>query len=131
MAHIVVVDDNAIFREMITEVLVHEGHTVVAEAQPAAALIRLHLRPPDLVIVDMWMDQPDSGLRFARTLRDDRVTRGIPVIICSAHADAMKAFGSELARLGCTFVAKPFDLDHLLAIVNDAVGPDKAAVSAG
>lgn len=131
MADIVVVDDNATFREMITEVLVHGGHTVTAEAHAATALLRLHLRRPDLVIVDMWMDQPDSGLRLARTLHDDRATRGIPVIICSAHADAIKAFGPELAQLGCIFVPKPFDMDHLLAVVRDAVRPDEADLRAG
>lgn len=131
MAQIVVVDDDAVFREMITEVLVHDGHSVVAEARPATALVQLHLRRPDLVIVDMWMEYPDSGLRLARTLRNDPATRGIPVIICSAHADAIKAFKPELERLGCTFVSKPFDMDHLLAVVRDAIGTDDAPAHAG
>lgn len=128
MAHIVVVDDNVTFREMIAEVLAEGGHTVVAEERVAPALIRLHLRRPDLVIVDMWMEHPDSGLRLARTLHDDPATRGIPMIICSAHADAIKAFKRELDGLGCVFISKPFDIDRLLAVVQDAIGPKEAHV---
>lgn len=121
-----IVDDNDTFREMLVEVLEMDGHTVTAEARGSAALITLHFRRPDLVMLDMWMEQPDSGLRFARTLWDNPATRGIPVIICSAHADAIKAFRAELDRLGCTFVQKPFDIDELLAVVRGVIGRESA-----
>lgn len=126
MAQILVVDDNPTFREAIADVLVYGGHTVVTEARVATALIRLHLQRPDLIILDMWMDQPNSGLRLARTLRDNPATRGIPAIVCSAHTDAIKSFKGELDQLGCTFVPKPFDMDHLLAVVEDAIRPKEA-----
>lgn len=131
MAQILVVDDNPTFREAITEVLTYGGHSVVTDARVAAALIRLHRRPPDLIILDMWMDQPDSGMRFTRTLKHDPATRGIPVIVCSAHADAIKAFKTELDQLGCMFVPKPFDMDYLLAVVENATRPGQMSPHAG
>ena len=63
--------------------------------------------PPDLVVSDIRMPRMD-GAQLANRLALRR--HRIPVILASAHYD-----GADIP--GATFVAKPFDIDHLLGLI--------------
>jgi DNA-binding response OmpR family regulator len=72
-----------------------------------AALEQVQLGVPDLVIADVHMPRLDGG-QLARRLREWNV----PVILLTADPNWSRT-------PGVVYVAKPFDLDHLLAIVAD------------
>jgi DNA-binding response OmpR family regulator len=76
------------------------------------------INKPDLVLLDIWMSGID-GRDVCRKLKADPATLDIPVLMISAGRDIMK---SALESGADDFLAKPFDMDELLAKVAKLVG---------
>jgi len=111
MKHIVVVDDDKEIREIITFALGHSGFEVVAASNGAQLQSLLATQLPDLILLDVMMPGQDGYQIFYR-LRTDPLTRAIPVIIMTAHAEDIYARISH--DLGAIHLTKPF---HPLAMV--------------
>ena len=118
MAQILVVDDEIGIRELLSEILSDEGHSVqLAENATAARSLRARGRP-DLVLLDIWMPDAD-GI----TLLKEWATGGhlnMPVIMMSGHGTIDTAV--EATRIGAMdFLEKPIALQKLLATVKRAL----------
>ena len=118
MAQILVVDDEVGIRELLSEILSDEGHSVqLAENATAARSLRAQGRP-DLVLLDIWMPDAD-GI----TLLKEWATGGhlnMPVIMMSGHGTIDTAV--EATRIGAMdFLEKPIALQKLLATVKRAL----------
>jgi len=114
MAHILVVDDESGIRELLSDILYDEGHTVeLAENAGAARAARQRARP-DLVLLDIWM--PDSdGVSLLKEWRAEGLL-DMPVIMMSGHATIETAI--EATRIGAVaFLEKPITLARLLEAV--------------
>ncbi|MER1967471.1 response regulator [Castellaniella sp. GW247-6E4] len=114
MARILVVDDEIGIRELLSEILYDEGHTVeLAENAAQARESRLRNRP-DLVLLDIWMPDIDGV-----TLLKEWSSQGLlnmPVIMMSGHATVDTAV--EATRIGAVdFLEKPITLQKLLKAV--------------
>lgn len=114
MARILVVDDEIGIRELLSEILYDEGHTVeLAENAAQARESRLRSRP-DLVLLDIWMPDIDGV-----TLLKEWSSQGLlnmPVIMMSGHATVDTAV--EATRIGAVdFLEKPITLQKLLKAV--------------
>jgi two-component system nitrogen regulation response regulator NtrX len=127
MAQILVVDDEIGIRELLSEILSDEGHSVqLAENATAARSFRARGRP-DLVLLDIWMPDAD-GI----TLLKEWATGGhlnMPVIMMSGHGTIDTAV--EATRIGAMdFLEKPIALQKLLATVKRALraGESRAAM---
>jgi DNA-binding response OmpR family regulator len=85
---IIVVDDDREIREIITFVLVRHGFSVdaIASGQQLHRLLAVQL--PDLIILDVMMPGED-GYRICKNLRNDPLTRDIPIMILTAHAEGI------------------------------------------
>lgn len=103
--HIVVVDDDKEIREIITFALTHNGFEVAAASTGAQLQRLLDEQMPDLILLDVMMPGQDGYQIFYR-LRNDALTRHIPVIIMTAHAEDIYARISH--DLGATHITKPF-----------------------
>lgn len=119
MSQILVVDDEIGIRELLSEILADEGHTVqLAESATKAREARARARP-DLVLLDIWMPDAD-GL----TLLKEWASTGLlnmPVVMMSGHATIDTAV--EATRIGAMdFLEKPIALQKLLATVKRALG---------
>ena len=119
MSQILVVDDEVGIRELLSEILADEGHTVqLAESATKAREARARARP-DLVLLDIWMPDAD-GL----TLLKEWASAGLlnmPVVMMSGHATIDTAV--EATRIGAMdFLEKPIALQKLLATVKRALG---------
>lgn len=112
--HILIADDEPQIRSLLLELLSDEGYTVAAAANGADALAQALARPPDLLITDNMMPRL-SGLGLIARLRS-RSALAIPVILMSA----IPPF--PLPAPPIVFMAKPFDLDYLLALVAALLG---------
>ncbi|HEY6809245.1 MAG TPA: response regulator [Gemmatimonadales bacterium] len=121
MKRILVVDDDADLRSALTRVLTHAGYQVRSAADGAEAL-RLHQEvPADLVLTDVYMPGED-GLAEIRELRAG--WPGVRIAAMSGAADrgdvdlleVARAFGADAA------IAKPFELDAMLALVRSLLG---------
>ncbi|MDB5752755.1 MAG: putative response regulator, Fis [Ramlibacter sp.] len=114
MANILVVDDEHGIRDLLSEILNDEGHTVeLAENAAQARAARQRLRP-DLVLLDIWMPDTDGV-----TLLKEWSTSGLltmPVVMMSGHATIETAV--EATKIGAhSFLEKPITMQKLLKAV--------------
>ncbi len=114
MARILVVDDEIGIRELLSEILYDEGHTVeLAENAAQARESRLRQRP-DLVLLDIWMPDID-GVSLLKEWSSQGLLN-MPVIMMSGHATVDTAV--EATRIGAVdFLEKPITLQKLLKAV--------------
>ena len=118
MANILVVDDEMGIRDLLSETLGDEGHTVLlAENAAEARSERLKARP-DLVLLDIWMPDTD-GVSLLKEWSAGGLLN-MPVLMMSGHATIDTAV--EATRIGAMdFLEKPFPLAKLLAAVKKAL----------
>ena len=118
MAQILVVDDEMGIRELLSEILADEGHTVwLAEHAGAARRIRSERRP-DLVLLDIWMPDTDGISLLKEWSAAGLLT--MPVVMMSGHGTIDSAV--EATRVGAIdFLEKPIALQKLLATVKKAL----------
>ncbi|MFZ4536261.1 sigma-54-dependent transcriptional regulator [Propionivibrio sp.] len=118
MAQILVVDDEMGIRELLSEILADEGHTVLLAENAAAARKSRSEKRPDLVLLDIWMPDTD-GI----SLLKEWSTAGLltmPVVMMSGHGTIDSAV--EATRVGAIdFLEKPIALQKLLATVKKAL----------
>ena len=111
MPTILVVEDEEPIAELLRAVLEDEGYRVVTAADGRAALARLAEVRPALVLSEVMMPHLD-GRALAEALHADPALRAIPLMLLSALGAASVAGVPHAA-----FVAKPFELDQLLATI--------------
>lgn len=112
--NVLVVDDEAGIRELLSEILFDEGYGVqLAEnAEQARQLLESHR--PDLVLLDIWMPDTDGLTLLKEWVAQGRLT--MPVIMMSGHGTIETAL--EATRIGAAdFLEKPIALKKLLATV--------------
>ena len=115
MARIVVADDDVDVRTLVVLKLESSGHQVVQVENGAQAVDRCRLERPDLVVLDLMMPVLD-GYGVLERLKGG----SMPIVVVSAKAE--QADVDRAMDLGATeFVAKPFDLDRLVAIVQSTL----------
>ncbi|GGQ14498.1 two-component system response regulator MprA [Actinomadura coerulea] len=110
---ILVVDDEPAVRESLTSSLEFEGYRVAGAADGVTALERVERDTPDLVVLDVLMPRMD-GLTTCRRLRALGAT--MPVLMLTAR-DMVGDRVTGLDAGADDYLAKPFDLDELLARV--------------
>lgn len=119
-AHVLVVDDYTDSREMYVDFLVYSGFRVSEAKDGHEALSRAREARPDVILMDLSMPGID-GWEVTRRLKDDPVTRGIPIIALTGHAlatDAQRAY-----QAGCdAFVTKPCLPDDLVVEIRRILG---------
>jgi DNA-binding NtrC family response regulator len=127
MANILVVDDEHGIRDLLSEILNDEGHTVeLAENAAQARATRQRMRP-DLVLLDIWMPDTDGV-----TLLKEWSTTGLlsmPVVMMSGHATIETAV--EATKIGAhSFLEKPITMQKLLKAVEAGLARNSGAAAA-
>lgn len=115
-AYILIVDDMAIMRKMISMTLERAGFENLSEAADGdIALAMIAERKPDIVILDINMPKV-SGYEVCKVLRDNPETQDLPILVQSAAETPEER--TEVFTLGATdFVSKPINKPELLARV--------------
>ena len=113
---ILIVEDEKPIREMIAFGLRRAGFDVLEAEDCKAARARIADKRPDLLLVD-WMLPDMSGLELTRSLKRDKETREVPVIMLTARADEQDKV-SGLEGGADDYVTKPFSPRELLARIN-------------
>jgi DNA-binding response OmpR family regulator len=114
MKHVLVAEDDAATRSFLVAALTDEGYVVTAATDGKDALERSAEARPDIVVLDLSIPILD-GFEFLRRRGPE----------CSAPVIAVSAGfrKDELSGLQVTaFVAKPFDLEVLIAVIARSVG---------
>jgi two-component system phosphate regulon response regulator PhoB len=116
MTHrILVVEDEPSIAELIAINLTHAGYEVEKAMQTDIALAAMKNSLPSLIILD-WMLPGKSGVQFAKELRADERTRGLPILMLTAKSEeADKVLGLDSGA--DDYVTKPFSPKELIARV--------------
>ncbi len=118
MAQILVVDDEMGIRELLSEILTDEGHSVALAENAAAARRVRSERRPDLVLLDIWMPDTDGISLLKEWSAANLLT--MPVVMMSGHGTIDSAV--EATRVGAVdFLEKPIALQKLLQTVKKAL----------
>ncbi|TMQ93306.1 response regulator transcription factor [Actinomadura soli] len=133
---LLVVDDEATVRELLSATLRFAGFHVTSAATGADAVASAAAEPPDLVLLDVMLPDLD-GFEVVRRLREQRgESRGgpVPVLFLTARdGQADKVTGLSLGA--DDYVTKPFDLEELIAriraILRRTAGHHAGVLTAG
>ena len=118
MARVLVVDDAAFMRKMVSDALAGGGHEVVGEASNGLeAYDRFQELRPDVTTLDITMPEKDGLTALREILAFDPTAR---IVMCSALGQEGKVL--EAIRSGAKdFVVKPFQRDRVIDAVSKAL----------
>lgn len=111
---ILVIDDDDGILEGFRALLESEGFTVITSNSGQSFKKLIKKVTPDLILLDVLLSGED-GREICRELKGNKATRDIPVIMTSAHPNAEKTTKEAGAD---AYLAKPFEMDDLLAMIN-------------
>lgn len=118
-ADILIVDDEADIRELISGILEDEGYQTRLAHNSDATLSSIEERRPSLIILDIWLQGSKlDGLDLLNVIKER--LPDLPVIIISGHGNIETAV-SAIKRGAYDYVEKPFKADRLILVVGRAL----------
>src|ERR671918_716516 len=116
---ILVVDDEADIRELVSGILEDEGHRCRLARDSDEALKAIEERRPNLVILDIWLQGSRlDGLEVLSIIK--RVHPDLPVVIISGHGNIETAV-TAIKRGAYDYIEKPFKADRLVLVTARAL----------
>ena len=110
---VLVVEDDALLRETLEEVLRDEGHEVRTAAHGQEALDLMDEWHPELIILDLMMPVMD-GYTFLEVRRKDPALASIPLAVATAG----RSIDRDRIGSGAAIVQKPFNVPELLRVLH-------------
>jgi two-component system chemotaxis response regulator CheY len=115
---ILVVDDAAILRQMIKNILTTQGHEVVGEAiNGKEALEKYKKLKPDIVTMDIVMPEVDGIQALKNILAFDKKAKVIIISVIDQRKSLIEAIKAGAAD----FIIKPFEFDRVIAAVEECL----------
>ena len=119
MTRVLVVDDDAAVRNVITDALLEDGYQVDGACNGRQALAAFRKCRPDALVLDLEMPVMD-GPTLMRTLRERTKWGRVPLVVLSGTVGA----GEAAPRLGArACLNKPFELSELLHSLEEVAPP--------
>jgi two-component system OmpR family response regulator len=119
---VLIVDDDPWIRLLLHDLLTDEGYAVEEASNGSTALRLAQRHPPALVLLDLVLPE-QSGLALLTELKSTSATAHVPVIAVTARTDLLV----RAAELADAIVAKPFDIEELLAKISAVLAAVKSA----
>ena len=116
---ILIVDDEADIRELVSGILSDEGHGTRTARSSDEALILIGARRPHLVFLDIWLQGSRlDGLQLLEIIKEQHPT--LPVVMISGHGNIETAVSA--IKIGAyDFIEKPFKADRLVLVADRAL----------
>ncbi|MFZ5568989.1 MAG: response regulator [Thermodesulfobacteriota bacterium] len=119
---IILVDDNPDFRFTMGLFLERNGFDVIAAEDGKTGWERIQAQPPDLILLDVMMENLFSGFELCRQIRNSEEFKHLPIIGISAMADEVGVtFDKETDQEYFSpdiFIDKPVDKELLLKSIH-------------
>ena len=115
MARAVIVDDSKFMRKIISDILIHGGHTVDGEADNGQAGVDLFVKfKPDFVTMDITMGGKD-GINAVREIKS-RDPHSKIIVVSALNQNTIKMNDANINA--DAFLTKPFTKEELLSLVD-------------
>ncbi|KAF7764466.1 hypothetical protein PCIT_b0472 [Pseudoalteromonas citrea] len=115
---IMVIEDNEIYREMISRILVNAGHDVDAVSSGLVAIKKLKKQKYNMIFMDLFMPKLD-GYNTTRNIRNINHCKDLPIVALTSNKN--KDLIRKWAALGLTaYIAKPSTKQSILKAVEKA-----------
>lgn len=92
VARILVIDDDPLVLDAVTEFLGSSGYQVIPANRGRAGLALARVEHPDLILLDLCLPDLD-GMTVLQILRADSLTRGVPVVAITVSGDPARPRG--------------------------------------
>lgn len=113
---ILVVEDNVMNLELVSDLLEAHGFRVVQAESGAAAIELAKIEQPDLILMDLQLPEMD-GLEATRRLKQNHLTKSINVVALTAHA--MIGDEEKAREAGCSgYIAKPINTREFAKVIS-------------
>jgi two-component system chemotaxis response regulator CheY len=118
LSKILIVDDAALMRYMLKEILIKGGHEVIGEAPNGLVAIEMYNSLfPDIVTMDITMPEMDGTEALKKIMSQHPSAK---IIMCSAIGHKQKVI--QAIQAGAKdFIVKPFQADRVIAAINRVV----------
>lgn len=121
MVRIAVVNDDTTFLTLMGQLIDEAGWETLILREGDTAYERIKQEQPDVVVLDLRLEHPDTGWKILELIKLDPKTRRIPVVICSAAIDDLRVREDWLADHQVATLLKPFDIDDLYRCLEQAL----------
>ncbi|MDM8520778.1 response regulator [Anaerolineales bacterium HSG6] len=125
---VLVIDDIAHIRRLVTRMLEQAGFTVIEAANGLEGLKRVEEQSPDIITCDVSMPVMD-GHEFLREVKRNSKTQQIPVIIITAIGEQVKKSSNTHQRADA-YLTKPFSANRLIEVINKLLSAKVSSESA-
>ena len=120
MGMILVVDDSALAREMLSVELRRSGFTVDTAVDGADAKVKIAANPPMLVVTDLIMPQV-NGYELCRWVKNNPTTLKVPVIMCSTKGEEFDRYWG-MKQGADAYITKPYQPKDMIKSVTTNIG---------
>ncbi|MBC7744059.1 MAG: response regulator [Flavobacterium sp.] len=113
---ILVIEDDADIRQVISNVLIDEGFETILCKNEKNIFEVILLNNPDVILLDV-IRPTQQGTELCRTIKAAETTKHIPIIVLSTHSqidDVKKICADDIVK-------KPFDIQLLIDVVNEQI----------
>ncbi len=120
--HVFAVNGDPHFLELIRALLQDEHYNVTTTNYVPKTFDQIAALQPDLLIVDLVISE-QAGWDLLERLHEQAITTGIPVLVTSTDPRLLERAMADQARYGPSrFLAKPMNIEELLATIRDRIG---------
>jgi len=120
MARILIIDDEADVRELLTLRLSAEGFKVLTAKDSFEGIEVSHAEKPDLIILDLMLPA-GGGLSILNNLRSRPDTSSIPVVVLTASQSP--GYEKEVMKHGVSaYIRKPYEAKALMDAIRKVLG---------
>ena len=118
---ITIVEHDPMLSLLLLEVLSDAGYATELWTECGGAIEFIRRTQPDLVILDLWLRHRGDGWEVFDQLKRDPATCQIPIILCTDDTLLLQMGRARLGGRPAAVLAKPFEIDLLLALVAEAL----------
>lgn len=120
MATVLLVEDTASERQLMTQYLQEAGHLIVDASNGTEALQKLESTTPAVIVTDVVMPGM-SGLELCRNLKKNPSTKDIPIVACSSKDQDLDKMWAMKQGVN-VYVTKPYSKEDIVNAVSSLIG---------
>lgn len=129
MQKILIVEDDSILRDFVVKILKDKYEVREASSSEEASEILKNYKP-DLILLDVMMEDTTSGFNFAREIKEKEDFKDIKIIITTSidkelNIDFQKEAGNETWLPVDDYIVKPIDPQKLLEKIKSLLNPSR------